>query len=198
MSAVVATATDTTTVPSPFRLRPLTRGERAPIVEVFDGLSQESRYRRFHAAMPRLSDQALDHLARVDGRRHVAVVAEVPDPFAPRGWRAIGVARIIATGVALGELAIEVVDGWQGRGVGRQLLEAVRDAAARRGFAEITGSILVGNDAMLGLMRRVFPDTRVTSDGHTWEVRAGVPLAPRRPRRRPVLGRPSPARPGSR
>lgn len=64
------------------RLRLLRRGEHDLVAAFFAGLSAESRRRRFLQAMPRLPQRLLRHLADVDGRRHVAVVAEAGDQTA--------------------------------------------------------------------------------------------------------------------
>src|SRR5262249_48681895 len=46
------------------------------LLQGFAQLAEESRYRRFFTAMPRLSDTVLQHLLDVDGWNHVAVAAE--------------------------------------------------------------------------------------------------------------------------
>ena len=69
--------------------------------------------------------------------------------------------RIIDLGDGRGELAVEVVDRWQGRGVGTQLLQAARDRAADLGYRELVGEVLVVNAAAHAALRRVFLVTRV-------------------------------------
>ena len=172
--------------PGSVRLRPLGPGEDWVVREVFAGLSPESRLRRFHAPVPRLSPTMVARLADVDGRRHLAVAAE---ELGGDGWRPIGVARLVGTAPGQAELAISVVDARQGQGVGRRLLEDLRHRAAALGIVEITGSILVGNEPMLAVLRTVFPDALLVRDERTWEVRAPVPTA------RVRTAHPRPARP---
>ncbi len=79
--------------------------------------------------------------------------------------RPIGIMRIIDLGDGRGELAVEVVDRWQGCGVGTQLLQAARDRAADLGCRELVGEMLVVNSAAHATMRRVFPVRRVLREG---------------------------------
>ena len=73
--------------------------------------------------------------------------------------------RIFDLGDGRGELAIEVVDHWQGRGVGTRLLQAARDRAGEMGYRELVGEVLVVNAAVYAALRGVFRDTRVRRDG---------------------------------
>lgn len=84
--------------------------------------------------------------------------------------RAVGIARYVVTGAAEAELAVEVVDAWQRHGVGRRLLEELRRAAAERGVGILHGTVVPGNDAILGLLGRTFPGLRVRPDGDVIEV----------------------------
>ena len=93
---------------------------------VFAGLSPRSRYLRFQFPVAELSAATRRSLTALDGRTHVALAA-----FAQ--GRPIGIVRIIDLGDGRGELAVEVVDRFQGCGVGRQLLQAARDRAADMG-----------------------------------------------------------------
>ena len=70
-------------------LQLLRRDERELVARFFTGLSAESRRRRFLQPMPRLPEAMLRRLAAVDGRHHVAVVAEVDG-------QCVGIARWIA------------------------------------------------------------------------------------------------------
>ncbi len=139
------------------RIRELGPDDGDVVDVVFAGLSARSRYLRFqsHAELPPATRRSLTAL---DGRTHVALGAFV------RG-RPVGIVRIIALGHAQAELAIEVVDRWQGCGVGTRLLQAARDRAAELGYRELVGEMLVVNVAVLAVLRRVFGATRVCRDG---------------------------------
>jgi len=142
--AVTARARDGTEV----RLRPLGRDERELVAGFFGGLSDGSRRRRFLQPMPRLSAAMLRHLVDVDSRRHVAVVAEVHGACA-------GIARFVALRDEPGaaEVAVTVTDRFQGRGIGRLLLEALRPAAARAGVTTLVYVVGPGNRLVLRMLR---------------------------------------------
>ena len=53
----------------------------------------------------------------------------------------------------IGEFAIYVADGAQGRGLGRELLEALCDAAERDGRFKVVGKVFAHNDASQALCR---------------------------------------------
>jgi RimJ/RimL family protein N-acetyltransferase len=151
-------------------IRPLTRSEAPAAVDaVFAGLSPRSRFLRFHSPLPRLSSQLRDSLADLDGHRRVALLAEAEGS-------PIGIAHFVATGPGEAEMAIAVVDAWQRRGVGTQLLTALTDLATDLGYARLTGSVLPENAAMLALAARLAPWPRPTWDGEV--VRMELPLGP--------------------
>ncbi|TQM04295.1 GNAT family N-acetyltransferase [Pseudonocardia kunmingensis] len=151
-------------------MRPLDRADAAAAVDtVFAGLSPRSRYLRFHSPIPRLPAAVRDRLGDVDGRRQAAVVASACG-------RPIGIARVIGDGTGAGEVAVAVVDAWQRRGVGRELLTALAARAEEIGYSELRGSILPENIAMRGLAARVLPWARPWFDGDT--VQFAAPIGP--------------------
>jgi GNAT superfamily N-acetyltransferase len=148
---------DAATVRSLVRIRELGPGDGDVVDVVFAGLSARSRYLRFQFPVAELSAGTRRSLTAFDGRTHVALAA-----FAQ--GRPIGIVRIFDLGDGRGELAVEVVDRWQGRGVGTQLLQAARDQAVDMGYRELVCEILVVNTAAHAALRRVFPVTRVRRD----------------------------------
>ncbi len=142
----------------PVHLRELGAGELDVLQAVFDGLSDASRYRRFHGATPRLTPRMRDQLAAVDGHEHIAVAA-----FA--GPRPIGVARLITVGDGRAELAVEVVDAWHGHGVGTRLVRAVVELGRAAGHTEVVAEVLADNLAVQMLLASVFPDLAGTQHG---------------------------------
>ena len=132
-------------------LRPLHRGERKPVLDVFAGLSERSRRLRFLGSKPRLAERDLDWLVDVGccGREAVVAVDQATG-------RTIGLARFVrdADGPEA-EIAYEVVDDWQGRGVGRRLLAELRTLALEQGILRFRALIAHGNRPAFALVHGV-------------------------------------------
>jgi GNAT superfamily N-acetyltransferase len=149
---------DAATVSGLVHVRELGPGDGEVVDVVFAGLSPRSRYLRFQFPIGELSQATRRSLAAVDGHAHVALAAFV-------SGCPIGIVRMFDLGDRRGELAVEVVDRWQGRGVGTLLLQAARDRAVDMGYRELVGEMLVVNTAVHAALRRVFPVTRVRREG---------------------------------
>ena len=154
-------------------VRPLGRDEDALLDTIFTGLSPRSRYLRFHSPVHRLTESVRRSLLVVDGRDHVALVA-----VSQRG-EALGIARLIRDAVRRdeAEVAFEVVDAHQGRGVGRRLLTAIVEEAGRVGISRVHAWVLTGNVAALALLRAVFPVFLSRPDGEVTELVCLLPGA---------------------
>jgi RimJ/RimL family protein N-acetyltransferase len=155
--------------PGEVRLRRVPAAEAGRIVDsVFDGLSANSRFLRFHSPIPRLNDLLRRRLIDLDGRRRAVVVAEVArdglDPLP------IGLARLADDGHGVADIAIEVVDSWQRQGIGRQLLAQLAELAAEIGYTQLRGAVLPENVAMQRLARRAFPLARSHFDGDVLQL----------------------------
>lgn len=129
-------------------LRPLGPGEVDPLVAVFDGLSPASRSDRYLVGMHRLTGSMRTALAAVDGHRHVAWLASVDG-------RPAGIARFVRVGPCTAEIAFEVVDAHQGRGLGAVLLDTVTTVAAVSGIQRLQASVLPSNQRSRHLLARV-------------------------------------------
>ena len=132
-------------------LGPLEPGDRAAVLDVFEGLSESSRRLRFHGAKPRLLEHEVDVLVDVGccGREAVAAVER------PSG-RVVGIARFVrASGSSRSaEVAFAVVDRCQGFGIGNALVDELRELALSQGIECFTAVVSAGNDPALALMQR--------------------------------------------
>jgi RimJ/RimL family protein N-acetyltransferase len=137
---------------SPLDVRPMTRADRDGLAALFERLSPESRFHRYFSPKPALSRRELDYLSEVGHVGHVAFAA-----VDRRDGSIVGVARYIEHGSAepTAELAVEVADEFQRRGIGTALCERVIDGARSNGFTRLTATTLWENQPARGLMRRL-------------------------------------------
>jgi GNAT superfamily N-acetyltransferase len=131
---------------------------------LWERLSPETVYRRFHAPLRRPPVGA-DRLVRVDHDLREALVAVV-------GGDVVGVARYDRSQAdrSTAEVAVVVEDAWQGVGVGRQLLEQLTGLAARRGVRTLTATVQQDNDRVIGLIQRLLPGSTFTPDADVYDV----------------------------
>jgi GNAT superfamily N-acetyltransferase len=130
-------------------LRPLEPGDRATVLEVFAGLGRRSRELRFMAPKPHLTGADLRQLTTVDGHDHVAVAATVDG-------QTVGIARFVRLPDRpdSADVAIAVVDAWQGVGVGTMLASALAECAVRLGVHRFTMAMSPDNEAAVRLLHR--------------------------------------------
>src|SRR5262249_58420322 len=71
--------------------------------------------------------------------------------------RAVGIARYIrdAEDPHAAEIAVTIVDDWQGRGLGTELLARLSDRARSEGICRFTALVADDNMAMAGLLRNI-------------------------------------------
>ena len=134
-------------------LRPLLPGDGNLLEAGFDRLSERSRYRRFLTPVPRLTESMLAFLTSVDGVNHRAWGAVVTEPAGPVP---AGVVRWVRsrTDPAVADMAVTVIDDYQGRGLGGLLQDiAVLDARAS-GVERFEGVVLGENIASRRMLAR--------------------------------------------
>jgi GNAT superfamily N-acetyltransferase len=142
----------------PVLVRPMIRGEEATVQAVFDGMSPASRRMRFLTGVPQLTASMVRLLTAVDHERHGAWVAEVDG-------RPVAIARWVRLADSTeADISLAVVDAWQGRGIGRALLELIGVAAADAGVTAFVWSADSENRRVLRLLADL-PGRRSASDG---------------------------------
>ncbi len=135
-------------------LRPITRDDAVRLVDFYGRVSQRSKYHRFFAPYPVLSDRDVERFTSVDHDRRVALVVLSGDDL-------IAVGRYDRTGEDTAEVAFLVEDAHQRRGVGSVLLEHLAQAARERGVARFVADVLPANESMI----RVFREAGYTVSG---------------------------------
>src|SRR5262252_3672788 len=125
----------------------------APLLaDGFARLSDRSRRMRFLARKDQLSAAELRYFTDVDHHDHEALGAL--DQMDGRG---VGVARYIrdADDPHAAEIAVTIVDDWQGRGLGTELLTQLSRRARAEGIHRFTALVAADNQAIAGLLRKM-------------------------------------------
>ena len=156
----------------PVTTRPVRPDDGPLFCRLWDRLSPETVYRRFHA--PLRSPPADAHrLVDVDHVLREALVAVV-------GGEVVGVARYDRSPAdpATADVAVVVEDAWQGVGVGRQLLTELTQLAARRGVRTLHADVQADNDRVVALVRRLLPGAVLTPAHGVYAVQSPLTSAP--------------------
>jgi len=136
-------------------VRPLRPDDADAIQRFQEAQSERSAYFRFFAPVRRLTDRELNRLTHLDQRDRVALVAVRPG--ADEGGRpredVLGVARYDKVSPTEAEVAFNIADAMQGKGLGSVLLEHVAAAARERGVRRFTADVLPQNSSMLAVFR---------------------------------------------
>jgi len=142
------------------------------LADGFARLSPESRRLRFLRRKDELSAAELRYFTDIDHHDHEALGA-LDHP----GGRGVGVARYVRdTGDPhAAEIAVTIVDDWQGRGLGTELLARLSGRARAAGIHRFTALVSADNQAAAGLLRGARGDVVRREHG---TVEYEIPLAP--------------------
>lgn len=134
-------------------IRPIKPGDAALLVDLFNSLSPQTRYYRFFSNLKKMPDDMLKRFTQIDYDRDMAFVAL--DEFDSKE-RILAVARFISrSNQSDAEFAVVVRDEWQGKGIGRVLLENLISYAKERKIKILSGYVLAENIHMLSLGRQM-------------------------------------------
>jgi GNAT superfamily N-acetyltransferase len=163
-------------------IRQLEHSDRRAYLEGFASLSPSTRYLRFAGPKPRLTAGEVRYLLDVDHADHEALVA-----YDCATGRPAGVGRYVRVADApdTAEVALTVLDAWQGRGVGPRLLDELAARAAEHGVTRLRADVLRSNDRVLRLARRA-GWRAVRTDGAMLTLERPLPLAEPAPERAPA------------
>ena len=169
---VIHTSRDVTKDGVEVYLRPIKPEDAPLLLDLFENMSKRSRYYRFFSPMKTLSPGMLVRLTQVDYDRHIALVALHKEDGKEK---MVGVARVISGADRAGaEFSVAVGDPWQGRGIGRKLLERSLEVAKDYGIGKVYGEVLAENKEMLGLGRELGFEIRKDGDAGDYLLTAEI------------------------
>ncbi len=124
-------------------VRPIRPADTAALHRFHEAQSEESIYLRFFAPMRHLSDKDVYHFTHVDHDQRVALVATVGEDI-------IGIARCDRLDdPTIAEVAFNISDHYQGRGVGSILLEHLAAIGRDCGIKKFIADVLPQNRKMM-------------------------------------------------
>ncbi|MCC3775855.1 bifunctional GNAT family N-acetyltransferase/acetate--CoA ligase family protein [Streptomyces sp. UNOB3_S3] len=151
-------------------IRPITPDDAGRLVSFYEQVSDQSKYYRFFAPYPRLSDRDVHRFTHHDYVDRVGLAAIVGDEF---------IATVRYDRIPPGdeaEVAFLVQDAHQGRGVASALLEHIAAVARERSIRRFAAEVLPANTKMI----KVFTDAGYTQKRSFEDgvVRLGLDLEP--------------------
>ncbi|MEJ7629902.1 MAG: GNAT family N-acetyltransferase [Nocardioidaceae bacterium] len=143
------------------RLRPIRADDADALVEFYARVSPESKYMRFFAPYPELSQRDVDRFTHVDYDTRTAFVVTIG-----RGIVAVGRYDMVDEERLHAEVAFLVEDRHQGRGIAQLLLEHLAQAGRERGVTAFVAEVLPDNVRMIQTFRAAgYRVTRGYEDG---------------------------------
>ncbi|WP_427385319.1 GNAT family N-acetyltransferase [Janibacter sp. G56] len=125
-------------------LRPIVPGDADRLSRFHERQSEESVYLRFFAPMRRLSAKDLHRFTHVDYVDRVALVATMQDDI-------IGIGRYDRVTPTSAEVAFNISDHYQGKGIGSVMLEHLAAIAQEGGITRFEAEVLPQNRKMLAV-----------------------------------------------
>ena len=148
---------------TPVLIRPVRPEDKDLFRRGFMQLSELSRLQRFMSPVSQLSEEQLRYFTEMDFVNHVAwgaVRADHPD-------QGMGVARWVrvADEPTVAEVAVTVLDEYQGKGLGTLLLGILAFSAREAGVSTFRAQVMIENAQIREMLEEIGAATRFESPG---------------------------------
>jgi len=157
------------------RIRPVRAEDKELFLRGWERFGEESRYRRFMSAKGGLSEHDLAYFTEVDHADHEALGA-----LDAETGEGVGVARYVrlADQPETAEAAVAVVDDWQRRGLGGELLRRLTERARANGIHHFRARLFAFNHSMLALFEEIGELEVRHAGGGELEIDVELPCEP--------------------
>ncbi|MBL1127718.1 MAG: N-acetyltransferase [Chloroflexi bacterium] len=156
--------------------RPLTAYDAPYLVDIFEHMSAESRYRRFQQSLenpnPKQVWEEAEKIAQMESEQQGGFMAFWQRTFLPDV--PVGAARYVRLDENTAEMAMSIRDDMQGEGIGTWLLGLAIDDARAAGVRQLVGSALNDNDAIWRVLDKLGYPYRRKPDGLISEIEVDI------------------------
>lgn len=129
-----------------FEIRPIQPDDKDGLKRGLAMLSNESKRQRFFSSRKDFTEKELSFFTEVDQHNHIAFVALSKKDEGPQPAGSVRCVRDLLHGRPdFAELAITIVDSFQGMGLGKALLDALADKAVKEGIHYLYGDFHASN-----------------------------------------------------
>ena len=144
-------------------IRALRHEDRNGLEQAVSRASAESLRRRFFSIRRHFSEQEMEFFSDIDFVSHVALVAVAEEG---RGPVIVGGGRYIVLEPGRAEVALALIDEYQGQGIGAALMRHLAAIARDAGLKELIAEVLPENTAMVKVFKKsgLHPTTRREAD----------------------------------
>jgi RimJ/RimL family protein N-acetyltransferase/acyl CoA:acetate/3-ketoacid CoA transferase beta subunit len=150
-------------------LRPVKISDEPLLKDLFYSLSDDSRYRRFISSRREMPHDFLQKFVVIDYTKQVAILAVIQHD---EKEEVIGVGRYsVLEDMHMAEIAFVVRDNYQNKGVGTELFSHLTYIARKKGFLGFLASVLLENQPMLRLIRKMGFETEEKLDDGMYEIK---------------------------
>jgi GNAT superfamily N-acetyltransferase len=139
------------------RVRPLVYDDAVYLVDIFEHMSPDSRYQRFHQTTDHVHPGRIwreaENIAHMDETQQEGLLAfaDLPDrPNAP-----VGAARYVCIGEGRAETAVSVRDDMQNNGIGSALLRLLAEEAREKGIKHLVADIVNSNKGIFAVLNKL-------------------------------------------
>ena len=150
-------------------LRPVKISDEPLLKDFFYSLSENSRYRRFLSARREMPHDFLQHFVVIDYTRQMAILATIRHE---EKEEVIGVGRYaLLEDSHFADIAFAVKDDFQNKGIGAELFSYLTYLAKKKGLLGFTALVLLENQSMLHLIRKMGFGIEQKLDDGVYEIK---------------------------
>lgn len=154
------------------RVRRVEASDTAYLVDIFEHMSSESRYKRYNQVLddvePARVWEEAKRIAGADAGMNRCLIAftDLPEGTAVP----VGAARLVETDAGVAEVAISLRDDFQNTGIGRELMRLLALEARDAGYKTLTASIRNDNPGIWKVFKSLPFEVFRVPDGSFSEV----------------------------